>query len=332
MGRPTHRVRAVLFFGTLGAFNAACGAGNSPVGPTSLVPAYPGTPGVLTALVPESVAVVDGTVTGNPSVTAVDRVPQAGVLIEVLVGDVVTESTTTDDNGVFHLRVAPGEIRLRASKAGYATSITGPMVVDGGGRTLRHLRIEPRYFPPSLITPQRVARVVRGRVTDALGKGVASALVTVSDSATRMGFASVAANADGEFSVTFFVPAERMAAVVHVSRSGYPSQQVAFDCCVSAEPAVVHVMMPIRVVAVRLVGPSILGVGETAVVMASVTFDDGTEILMNPVLFDRAGGVENSARGSGMIVAARAGGGWISWSHQGVYASLTIAIPPNSSF
>jgi hypothetical protein len=50
---------------------------------------------------------------------------------------------------------------------------------------------------------------------------------------------------------------------------------------------------------------------------------------MNPVLFDRAGGVENSARGSGMIVAARAGSGWISWSYQGLYASLTIMIPPS---
>jgi hypothetical protein len=270
MGRPSYRGPAVLLFGILGAFDAACGAGASPVGPTALLSASVDSPATLAALVPEAVAVVDGTVTGHPSITAVDRVPQARVLVEVLVGEVVTESTTTDDSGVFHLRVAPGEIRLRASKTGYGTSITAPMVVDGGGRTLRHLRIEPRYFPPSLTAPPRVARVVRGRVTDGLGKGVASALVSVADSTTRMGFASVSANAEGEFSVTFFVPAERMATVLYVSRPGYPSQQVAFECCVSAEAMVVNVAMPIRVVSVRLVGPSILPVGETAVVMAAV--------------------------------------------------------------
>src|SRR5688572_11153057 len=131
MGRPTHPVPLVLFFGILGAFNAACGAGASPVGPSPLSPASLIAPVPLAALVPESVAVVDGQVTGHPSVTAVDRVPQARVLIEVLVGETVTASTTTDDNGVFHLRVSPGEIRLRASKSGYGTSITAPMVVDG---------------------------------------------------------------------------------------------------------------------------------------------------------------------------------------------------------
>jgi len=311
----------------VGALAAGCGGSVLPTGPTP-TSFSSSSAGALSVLEPAPVAVVDGAVTGHPGVTAVDRVPQARVLIEALEGEAVTATATTDENGVYHLTVAPGEIRLRASKAGYGITITEPLVVAAGSRTLRHLRIEPRYVPPSLANPPRVARIVRGRVTDALGTGVASALVSVSDTATRTGFASISADANGEFSMTFFVPAERLATALHVSRPGYPSQQVAFDCCVSSEPIVVDVAMPIRVVSVRLVGPSVLAVSETAVVMASVTFDDGSEVLMNPVLFDVRGGIENSPRGSGMIVAARPGGGWISWSYQMIAASLTITIAP----
>ena len=62
--------------------------------------------------------------------------------------------------------------------------------------------------------------------------------------------------------------------------------------------------------------------------MTVVTLEDGTELLMNPILFDVKGGVENSLRGSGMVEGARVGSGYISWGYQSLGAGLLITVTP----
>src|SRR3989442_9104351 len=91
---------------------------------------------------PTSYGVIDGIVTAGGHA---ERIPYRGVLIEALVGDVVAATSTSEDNGIYHLRVGVGEIRLRASTSGYHTSTTAPFSLAAGKRTRYDLRIEPVY-------------------------------------------------------------------------------------------------------------------------------------------------------------------------------------------
>jgi hypothetical protein len=83
-----------------------------------------------------------------------------------------------------------------------------------------------------------------------------------------------------------------------------------------------------RVVGVRLIGPTTLAVGQAAQIIAVVSFDDGSQVPMNPVLFDVHGTIQNSLRGSRMIEAMRPGGGPVWWTYQRVTGSLTITVSP----
>src|SRR5688572_20616479 len=239
MTRASLRVRTLVAVAVLGT--AGCGGGVSPTAPTPISSPLAISP-LVTAPEPVAViAIVDGVVTGRPSFTAVDRVPQPGVMIEVLDGEATVATTTTDENGNYHLELAPGDIRIRASKAGYQPTVIGPFAIATGSRTVRSFSIEPRYVPPSPPAPSPVTRVVRGRVTDVRGNGVASALVTVVDADTRQGFRSVSADATGAFAVSFPVSAERRATALYVTKPGYPRQEVPFECCVNPEPQFIDV-------------------------------------------------------------------------------------------
>jgi hypothetical protein len=325
MGRLVRSIRAVGVAAAL-AVAGGCGGAVSPTAPTPLS----SSPVMAQALAPArvSVAVVDGVVSGRPSVTAVDSFPRAGVLIEALEGEVVTATTTTDENGNYHLALAPGEVRIRGSLAGYMPTVTGPFSIAVGERTVRSFRIEPRFVPPSLPSPSRVTRLVRGRVTDATGHGVATAVITVVDTDAKVGLGTASADATGAFTVSFLAPAERLAIALSVGAPGYPRQQLPLECCLNPEPLFMSVAMPMRVVGVTLRGPSRLAVSEVAPVTASVVFADGSVSSINPILFEARGGVRNSLRGSGTIEGVAVGSGFISWSYHGVAAGLTITITP----
>jgi hypothetical protein len=118
----------------------------------------------------------------------------------------------------------------------------------------------------------------------------------------------------------------RPATILTVSRTGYRTQQVPFECCVDPNPMVVNVAMDMRVVSVRLVGPSTIAMGQAVRITAIVSFDDGSEIPMNPILFEVRGAIRNSARGTGMIEGWAPGSGPVWWTYQNVTAGLTITV------
>ena len=274
-------------------------------------------------------AVVDGTVEHD---RGSDSWPLGGVLVEVLEGGVVTTTTTTDENGTFHLELPPREIQFSGSKRGYIPSTTRPMQIRAGQRTITRFRIQPPVVlpaPPPVPYADWLPRTVTGRATDALGNAVGMAVVCALEADGRSAFACAGTDATGAFTIPFRVPtAERRGAVLNVSRTGYPTQQFPFECCVSAEPMVMHVVLPVRVGGVRLIGPTTIALGETVRITALVSFDDGSEVVMNPILFEVRGAIRNSARGTGMIEGWAAGSGPIWWSYQNVSAGLTITVTP----
>ena len=310
-GADMRSLRQTRAIGAALALTAACGCGAlSPTAPTTMSSA--------------SVAVVDGVITGRPGLSALDRGPEPDILIEALDGERVLATTVTDQNGNYHLAIKPAQIRLRASKPGYPTAITDPFSVTAGDRMIHNLILDSLYVQP--LHPL-VPRVVRGMVTNSTGGGVPSAVVSVFDRAGRIG-AGASTDENGAFTVSFRAPAEPVAVTLSADHSGYPHQLTPLTCCADPAPIVVNITMPVRVAAVTILGPSTLAVSQAAQYMTKVTFEDGSEIVANPILFRVLGGVENSAHGSGMVEGVRAGSGWIGWDYQNVSGTLVIRVTP----
>jgi hypothetical protein len=328
MGSLIRRIHAIGGTLVLAGVVAGCGGSASPTAPTPLAGSV--SAGGRQNAVFAPYATLDGTVQHDKGS---DSWPLGGVLVEVIEGGVVTMTTTTDDNGNFHFELPPGDIQLRGSKRGYISRTTGVITTRPGQRTIWSFRIAPPVVlpaPPPVPYEQWILRTVSGRVTDALGYPVTPAIVCAVDADTNYAFACTGTDGTGAYTVQFRVPVaeRRPAAALTVSRTGYRTQHVPLECCVSPDPMVVNVAMHMRVVSVMLIGPTTLAVGQAARITALVVFDDGSEVPMTPILFEVRGTIQNSPQGTGMIEAMRPGGGPVWWTYQNVTGGLTITVPP----
>jgi hypothetical protein len=319
----TFGINAVVVF-----LCAACGGGVSPSSPTPLSATWSAATLGASAAVAPSIAVVDGTVIAPPTFTAVDEFPLSGVLVEVLEAeaDVVIARATSDDRGTYHFELRPGVIRLRGSKPGYSGA-TGPrQTIEGGVRTITGLRIDPRPTTREPVSPQPLN--ITGVVRDARGSPVQAALVLVTDATGLVGFDGGSTNEGGRFEIRLRPRAEPATYVLKVEKPGYPTQRVPFPCCTDSDPTVLNVQMPRRVTSVTLNGPATLTVRVPVQITADILFEDGARMTVTPTLFERAGAVENSRSGPGMVEGRVPGGGAIWWGYQNVGAGLTFTVTP----
>jgi hypothetical protein len=98
---------------------------------------------ILAALTARPVAaqVVRGTLVDAATERAV-----VGATVRLLDGSAERGATVTDSSGAWSLTIpaAPGSYRVRAEKAGYATVVTRPLVLDRAGAIVFHLRTRPQ--------------------------------------------------------------------------------------------------------------------------------------------------------------------------------------------
>jgi hypothetical protein len=336
MGRLVRRVCVSAVAAVLAALAAGCGgAVTSPTAPTPLSASSP--PPLTSAVSPlapslalsPASAILDGLVQHDHGA---DSWALGGVLVELLEGGVVTNSTTSDDNGYFHFELSAGEVQLRGSRRGYRPYTTAPITIAAGQRTITRFRLQPPFVvpaPPPVPYTEWLPRTVSGRVTDMSGKPVASASVCAVETGMTFAYACAGSDATGAYAVSFRVPAaERKVVTLDVSKPGYPKQQLPLECCASADPMVINIAMPMRVVRVDLLGPTALRVMVPVQLMALVTFEDGSSVTMKPILLDVRGTIQNSRQGSGMVEGYREGGGPAWWTYQGVTGGLVFTVTP----